>query len=59
MSIDSDHSQAIFLAVRDLPEANRSAFLDGACGSDAALRAEVESLLAHAPEKEEEVHTAV
>ena len=59
MSVDPDRSQAVFLAVQGLPKANRQAFLDGACGSDAALRAEVESLLAHAPEKEEEVHTAV
>ena len=59
MSMDPDRSQAVFLAVQGLPKANRQAFLDGACGSDAALRAEVESLLAHAPEKEEEVHTAV
>ena len=59
MSVDPDRSQAVFLAVQGLPKANRQAFLDGACGSDAALRAEVESLLAHAPEKAEEVHTAV
>ena len=52
MSVDPDRSQAVFLAVQGLPKANHQAFLDGACGSDAALRAEVESLLAHAPEKE-------
>ena len=59
MSVNPDRSQAVFLAVQGLPKANRQAFLDGACGSDAALRAEVESLLVHAPEKDEEVHTAM
>ena len=59
MSVDPDRSQAVFLAVQGLPKANRQAFLDGACGADAELRAEVESLLAHAPEKEEDIHTAV
>ena len=33
-------------AALDLPEANRRAFLESACAGDAALRAEVESLLA-------------
>src|SRR5262245_50274029 len=30
-----------------LPPDERAAFLDGACGGDAEIRAEVESLLAH------------
>ena len=37
--------QEIFLAAADLPEAERAAWLDTACGDDAALREEVESLL--------------
>lgn len=31
--------------VLDRPESDRSAFLDGACGSNASLRAEVEALI--------------
>lgn len=36
----------ILLATRELPAADRAAFLDSACAGDTALRAEVESLLA-------------
>jgi tetratricopeptide (TPR) repeat protein/tRNA A-37 threonylcarbamoyl transferase component Bud32 len=36
----------IFLAACDLPAAERGRYLDGSCAGDAALRAEVESLLA-------------
>jgi eukaryotic-like serine/threonine-protein kinase len=36
----------IFLEVCERPPEGQRAFLDGACGGDAALRAEVESLLA-------------
>ncbi|MFN0136994.1 MAG: tetratricopeptide repeat protein [Phycisphaerae bacterium] len=36
----------IFLEACDLPPAQRGAFLDGACGSDARLRASVEQMLA-------------
>ena len=35
----------IFLAAADLPEQERSAFLDRACGDDSALRARVEAML--------------
>ena len=37
----------IFAAARDRDPAHHAPFLDEACGSDAALRAEVEALLAH------------
>lgn len=37
----------IFGAAVDRPPGERAAFLDDACGNDAALRAEVESLLEH------------
>lgn len=43
----------IFDAVRDVPAAEREAFLLDRCGDDAALRAEVESLLDHDREAEE------
>ncbi len=36
---------ALFLQVRELPSEDRPGFLDEACADDAALRAEVESLL--------------
>ncbi|MCZ6652156.1 MAG: bifunctional serine/threonine-protein kinase/formylglycine-generating enzyme family protein [Planctomycetota bacterium] len=36
---------ALFLQVRELPSEDRAGFLDQACADDAALRAEVESLL--------------
>lgn len=39
--------EAIFERVSAAPEAERAAVLQAACGSDAALRAEVESLLEH------------
>src|SRR5438876_3799019 len=35
----------IFQSVLDLPTARRAEFLDAACGRDAELRAEIESLL--------------
>ena len=35
----------IFLAALDLPEADRAAYLDQACGGDAALRSRVDALL--------------
>ena len=37
----------LFLQVSELPADKRAAFLDRECGDDAALRAEVESLLEH------------
>lgn len=39
-------AKALFLEVRELPEAERAAWLQEACGEDVALRAEIESLLA-------------
>jgi serine/threonine protein kinase len=39
--------KAILIAARELPRDQRAAFLERECGDDAALRAEVESLLAH------------
>ncbi|MCK6457778.1 MAG: serine/threonine-protein kinase [Phycisphaerae bacterium] len=43
----ADHARAseLFLAARRLPAEARGEYLDRACGADAALRAEVESLL--------------
>jgi len=38
--------EAIFLATRDREPSERAIFLEQACGADAALRSEVESLLA-------------
>ncbi len=40
------NEDTIFLRALDLPHAARAAFLDEACGEDAALRARVERLLA-------------
>ena len=40
----------IFAKVLGLPESERTAMLDTECGEDASLRAEIESLLAHATE---------
>ncbi len=39
--------QKIFNEARSLPDANRTGFLDSACGSDDELRSEVESLLGY------------
>jgi hypothetical protein len=39
--------KAILLRIVDLPEAERGAVLEQACGADRELRAEVEALLAH------------
>lgn len=38
--------KACFAAIADLPAEHRAAAIDNACGSDAELRAELESLLA-------------
>ena len=45
----SEHKRAreVFLEARELPEEQRAAFLQRACGDDADLRANVESLLTH------------
>ncbi len=48
----SERVERIYAEVRALPAADRRAFLDHACAGDPALRAEVESLLAHAAEAE-------
>ena len=37
--------QSLFLSAADLPEGERKAFLDTACGNDDALRAEVLAML--------------
>jgi WD40 repeat protein/predicted Ser/Thr protein kinase len=42
-----DPVQALFDRAVELPPEERAAFLDAACGGDAAVRAEVESLLAY------------
>src|SRR5262249_32019161 len=48
MSIESDKVNSIFAAAVDLESpAERAAYLDAACGTDALLRAEVEELLQH------------
>ena len=39
-------ADAVFLALADVPVSERSAFIDRHCGSNGALRAEVESMLA-------------
>jgi serine/threonine protein kinase len=47
MSTPRDNIKSIFQQALDIPDpAARAAFLDGACGSDTTLRAEVESLIA-------------
>src|SRR5437879_885323 len=48
-------AKAIFLDACERPQEDRARFLDGACGGDADLREEVESLLAH---HTTEAHTA-
>jgi eukaryotic-like serine/threonine-protein kinase len=55
---DWDRVQEIFLAAADLPEDGQSGYLDAACGADAELRAEVESLL-HAGATDDWLTTAV
>ena len=40
--------KAVFDAARERPPAERASYLEAACGGDASLRAEVESLLAAA-----------
>lgn len=44
--------KGVFAEALDRPEANRAAFLDGACAGDPALRAEVDALLADRPDAE-------
>ncbi len=46
-SSDQSRVKSILGEASELPTAERAAFLDQACGDDAALRREVESLLAH------------
>jgi eukaryotic-like serine/threonine-protein kinase len=48
MGTQQDRAAKIFEAIVELPSAaERTAFLDAACGEDSQLRAEVEELLAH------------
>ena len=47
MSPDQEHRlEEIFYAARELPPQERTTFLDSACGGDAELRREADSLLA-------------
>lgn len=45
MQIDLGKAKELFLAVLDLPAAERAAHLDSACGGDTALRQRVEAML--------------
>ena len=47
MLLSDDRIRIIFNEAVDKPASARGAFLDEACGDDAALRAEIESLLRH------------
>ncbi len=47
MNVDWERVTTLFAAARTLDEADRRAFLDAACGTDGALRQEVDALLAH------------
>jgi len=46
MNSPNDRAQSIVERVRNCPVSDRAVFLNGACGEDVALRAEVERLLA-------------
>ena len=47
MSLDQEHRlEEVFSAARDLPPQERAAFLERACGGDAELRRQADSLLA-------------
>ena len=46
-SSQHERIKEIFLAATELPEAERNAYIDHACAGDAAIRAEVMSLLTH------------
>jgi eukaryotic-like serine/threonine-protein kinase len=46
VTLDRGRMRDLFEAVCDMPAAERSAYLDRACAGDAALRAELDSLLA-------------
>jgi eukaryotic-like serine/threonine-protein kinase len=46
MSVSADRLESVFIAASELPEAERSAYLDKACGSDPELRGAVEKMLA-------------
>ena len=51
--------EEIFQGALDLPESARDAYLAAACGDDAALRGEVDSLLAHAPAARQDLDRVV
>ena len=52
-------AKALFQAALERPESQRHAFLNEACGGDAELRTEVESLLSHAFLADNEIRAAV
>jgi hypothetical protein len=45
MAAEDPRVKDLFVRVAELPEPDRAAFLDAACGGDGALRAAVEDLL--------------
>src|SRR5262249_42272331 len=49
--------EALYLAAVSRDSPGRAAFLESACGSDAELRQEVESLLRHAPQAQRFLET--
>jgi tetratricopeptide (TPR) repeat protein len=57
MSSLHQHAKDLFLAALSRSAADRPAFLDEACGTDATLRREVESLLAFHSESRPDDHT--
>src|SRR5579872_1416136 len=54
-----DKIQSVFQAAVELPAGQRAAFLDDACADDAAVRAEVETLLAADTKNGESIFAAV
>ncbi len=60
MSAVSRHRrlQELFTAACDLGPHERDAFLDGACGDDPSLRADVEALLAHDRQPRKDIESA-
>ena len=46
MTVEPNHLEELFLAAAEIPEAERCAYLDKACGADSELRAAVDRLLA-------------
>ena len=54
-----DRIQDLFLQALDLPPESRASFLKAACGEDAEVRREVESLLANDASSEQYIATAI